>query len=76
MDIAKLREEALAIGFTLAEPMRVDTIHLREEVREMCADERIPTGQRTNIDTHYKRKPNRGKDYTTITPRKTYRADL
>jgi predicted metal-binding protein len=37
MDIAKLCEEALEIGFTLAEPMRVDTIHLREEVREMCA---------------------------------------
>ena len=37
MDIAKLREEALAIGFTLAEPLRVDTILLRDEVREMCA---------------------------------------
>ena len=37
MDIGKLREEALEVGFTLAEPMRVDTIHLREEVREMCA---------------------------------------
>ena len=37
MDISKLQEEALAIGFTLAEPMRVETIRLREEVREMCA---------------------------------------
>ena len=37
MDMAMLREEALGIGFTLAEPMKVDTIKLREEVREMCA---------------------------------------
>ena len=37
MDIAALREEALAAGFTLAEPMKIETIKLREEVREMCA---------------------------------------
>ncbi len=37
MDLTKLREEALDIGFTLAEPMKVETIELREEVREMCA---------------------------------------
>ena len=37
MDISKLREEALAVGFTLAEPMKVETIKLRDEVREMCA---------------------------------------
>ena len=37
MEIAALREEALAIGFTLAEPMKVETIKLRDEVREMCA---------------------------------------
>lgn len=53
---------------------KADTISA--EVRELFADERIPTGQRTNEDTHYKRKPNRGNDYTTITPRKTYKAEL
>ena len=46
------------------------------EVCELFADERIPTGQRKNEDTHYKSKQNRGNDYTTITPRKTYKADL
>ena len=46
------------------------------EVRGQFADERIPTGQKTNADTHYKRKHNRGNDYTTITPHKTYKADL
>ncbi len=37
MDITKLREGALEAGFTLAEPLKVDTIRLRDEVREMCA---------------------------------------
>ena len=37
MDITKLREEALDTGFTLAEPMKIETIRLRDEVREMCA---------------------------------------
>jgi len=37
MDIFKLREEALEAGFTLAEPLNIETIKLREEVREMCA---------------------------------------
>ena len=37
MDLMKLREEALAAGFTLAEPVKIETIHLRDEVREMCA---------------------------------------
>lgn len=46
------------------------------EVSKMFADERIPTGLKTNEDTYYKRKPNRGNDYTTITKRKTYKADL
>ena len=50
--------------------------NISTEVRELLADERIPTGQKKNNDTHYKRKQNRGNDYTTITPRKTYKADL
>ena len=54
--------------------MKADTISM--EVRELFADERVPTGQRTNEDIYYKGKQNRGNDYTTITPRKTYRADL
>ena len=53
---------------------KADTISA--EVRELFDDERIPTGNKTNKDTYYKRKPNRGNDYTTITPRKTYRADV
>jgi hypothetical protein len=53
---------------------KADTISA--EVRELFNDERIPTGQRTNKDTHYKRKQNRGNDYTTIAQRKTYRADV
>lgn len=46
------------------------------EVRELFTDERIATGQKTNNDIHYKAKQNRGNDYTTITPRKAYKADL
>jgi len=53
---------------------KADTISA--EVRELFTDERIPTGQKINEDTHFKRKQNRGNDYTTITPRKTYRADV
>ena len=37
MDLESIRQEALDFGFTLAEPISIDTIHLREEVREMCA---------------------------------------
>jgi predicted metal-binding protein len=37
MDLEKLRQEALDFGFTLAAPIAIDTIHLRDEVREMCA---------------------------------------
>lgn len=49
---------------------------ISDEVRELFADERIPTGLKTNNDVYYKRKQNRGDDYTTITQRKTYKADL
>ena len=38
MDLEKLRQEALDFGFTLAAPIAIDTIHLRDEVREMCAN--------------------------------------
>lgn len=84
--LQRLKDEAqqqgyFSITYTLHELIMQRTANIKAdtisaEVREMCADERIPTGQRTNKDTHYKRKPNRGDDYTTITPRKTYRADL
>ena len=37
MDLGTIRQEALDFGFTLAEPIAISTIHLREEVREMCA---------------------------------------
>ena len=53
---------------------KADTISA--EVRELFTDERIATGQRINEDTYYKSKHNRGNDYTTITQRKNYRADL
>ena len=46
------------------------------EVRELFDDVRIPTGQMTNQEIYYKQKKNRGEDYTTITKRKTYRADI
>ncbi len=53
---------------------KADTISA--EVRGLFTDERIPTGQQINEDTYYKKKHNRGNDYTTITQRKNYRADL
>ena len=37
MDLSVIREKALACGFTLVEPVKIDTIVLRDEVREMCA---------------------------------------
>lgn len=37
MDLGPILEKAKECGFTLAAPISVDTIHLREEVREMCA---------------------------------------
>jgi len=37
MDIEALCAQARETGFTLAAPLRIDTIHLRDEVREMCA---------------------------------------
>lgn len=46
------------------------------EVRELFDDVRIPTGQMTNQEIYYRGKHNRGEDYTTITKRKTYRADI
>lgn len=35
--IQELQDRARETGFTLAEPISIDTIHLRDEVREMCA---------------------------------------
>lgn len=37
MELDKLISEALEQGFTLAAPVDIGTIQLREEVREMCA---------------------------------------
>ncbi len=49
---------------------------MQADIEEMFADVRIVTGQRINIDTHYRHKNNIG-DYTTITRKKTScRADI
>lgn len=48
---------------------------MRADIAAIFSDERITTGEKTNKDTHYKRKPNVG-DYTTIYQKATYRADL
>ena len=48
---------------------------MRADIAEMFADARIATGQQINEDTYYRRKNNVG-DYTTITEKKTCRADL
>ncbi len=37
MNIEELKSKALEFGFTLAEPVDIKTIKLRDEVREMCA---------------------------------------
>ena len=83
--LQRLKDEAERLGYfsithTLHELImqRTPTTtadNMRAEVQEMFNDIRIDTGQQPNEETHYKSKPNRG-DYTTITPQKTYRADL
>lgn len=84
--LQRLKDEAKRLGYfsithTLHELIMQRTANIKadnmsDEVRELFADERIATGQKTNTDTHYKAKQNRGNDYTTITTRKTYRADI
>lgn len=84
--LQRLKDEAKRLGYfsithTLHELIMQRTAktkadNMSDEVRELFADERIATGQKTNTDTHYKAKQNRGNDYTTITTRKTYRADI
>lgn len=37
MNLEKMQKDALAAGFTLAAPVAVETIELKDEVREMCA---------------------------------------
>lgn len=84
--LQRLKDEAKRLGYfsithTLHELIMQRTANTKadnmsDEVRELFADERIATGQKTNTDTHYKAKQNRGNDYTTITTRKTYRADI
>ena len=51
-----------------------DTIS--SDVKELFSDERIPSGKKINEDVYYKRKLNKGEEYTTITPREYHRADL
>lgn len=84
--LQRLKDEAKRLGYfsithTLHELIMQRTANTKadsmsDEVRELFADERIATGQKINSDTHYKPKQNRGNDYTTITTRKTYRADM
>ena len=44
--------------------------NMSAEVQELFHDVRIVTGERPNEETHYKRKYNRGDDYTAPTPHK------
>lgn len=84
--LQRLKDEAKRLGYfsithTLHELIMQRTANttaydMSAEVRELFTDERIATGQKTNNDIHYTAKQNRGNDYTTITPRKTYKADL
>ena len=84
--LKRLKDEAQRQGYfsithTLHEIImqRTDTTKadtIGAEVRELFDDVRISTGQKINDDTYYKRKQNRGNDYTTISQRKTYKADL
>lgn len=84
--LQRLKDEAKRLGYfsithTLHELImqrmaNTTAYDMSAEVRELFTDERIATGQKTNNDIHYTAKQNRGNDYTTITPRKTYKADL
>lgn len=50
---------------------------MSQEIADMFTDVRIITGEQVNEDVHYKRKYNKGDDYTAPTPRKRrVRADL
>lgn len=50
---------------------------MSEEINTMFQDVRITSGQQINEDVRYKRKNNNyGQDYTTITKKQTFRADL
>lgn len=50
---------------------------MSEEINTMFQDVRITSGQQINEDVYYKRKNNHyGQDYTTITKRQTFRADV
>lgn len=50
---------------------------MKSEVNDLFSDVRIRTGQRLNVDVHYKQGyRNNLNEYTTITPNETYRADL
>ena len=49
---------------------------IAEDVAELFSDIRIPTGEIINEDVYYKRKCNRGDDYSTITKKVRHRVDI
>lgn len=83
--LQRLEDEAKELGYfsithALCETLlkcraRTERDTMRADIAEMFADARIATGQQINEDTYYRRKNNVG-DYTTITEKKTCRADL
>lgn len=83
--LQRLEDEAKELGYfsithTLCETLlkcsaRTEKDIMRADIAALFSDERTATGQQINTETHYKRINNTG-DYTTITPKKTYRADL
>lgn len=83
--VQRLEDEAKQLGYfsithALCETLlkcsaRTERDIMRADIAEMFADARIATGQQINEETYYRRKNNVG-DYTTITEKKTCRADL
>ena len=83
--LAKLKIKAKDLGsFSLTIALReiilqsVDKQYsLESDINELFSDIRIFSGQAINEDTHYKQGYRRNaKEYTTITPKHTFRADL
>ena len=54
-----------------------ETDVIKADINELFTDIRIPSGEAINEDVHYNRGHRQNVDeYTTITPKQTYRADL
>lgn len=77
--LQRLKDEAKRNGYfsithTLHELIMQRTTPKAEamsaEVQDLFSDVRIVTGERPNEETHYKRKPNKGNEYTRPTPHK------